>query len=354
MEILYAGLDIGGQSIKGIILDEAGNVRCEASRVTQASRGAKAVLEAIRSLVDELSVIGAVSAVGVGTPGGVDRDGVIVGMAANISGWYGTRLGDEISAMAFAPCSVRNDGDIAAYAEWAVRLGRSRGTLFIGLGTGIGGGYIEDGRIMGGCDDRAVEIGHIIIEPSGRRCACGIDGCSEAYASGPSIGRVATALGRGEDAGLGSLARAAYPNLDFADSPLAARALAGECFNAREVYEAYAAGDRLALAVDAITAEALARAVSIALAMLAPDTVVFGGGVIVGAPHLPARVAQLMPAHVYRDAWNHCGFETALLSHRAGLLGAAFYGASLVAGRSELFALAAGALKSNQAGVQAQ
>jgi len=359
MEKLYAGLDIGGQTIKGIVLDGAGKTRHEVSRTTPASRGtitsretaasggaivpggAAAVLDVIRGVMAELSAVGTIASVGVGTPGGVDRDGVIVGMSANISGWYGTKLREEISAMAAAPCAVRNDGNMAAYGEWAAREGSPKGMLFIGLGTGIGGGYVEDGRIFGGCDDRALEIGHCVIEPSGRRCACGIDGCAEAYASGPSIGKVAAALGRGEDAGLGSMARAAGPASSFKDSPLAARALAGECFNAREVYEAYAAGDRLALAADAVAAEALARAVSAALAMLAPDTVVFGGGVVAGAPHLPARIAELVREKVYRDAWKQCEFETALLSHRAGLLGAALYGASLVVNRSDLLRIRA-------------
>lgn len=341
MEKLFAGLDIGGQSVKGIVLDGAGRTRREVSRPTPAADGAEAVLAVIGKVVDELSEEGALSSVGVGTPGGVDPQGVIVGMAANISGWYGTKLGAEISAMAGAPCGVRNDGNIAAYAEWAARGGRSRGLLFIGLGTGIGGGYVQEGRIFGGCDDRALEIGHIIIEPGGRHCVCGIDGCAEAYASGPSIGRLAAELGRGQDAGLGSLASAAGLAPSYADSPLAASARAGAKLNAREVYEAYARGDALALAIDAIASEALSRAISAALALLAPDTVVLGGGVIAGARHLPERVAALVPGHVYRDAWKHCGFEMAALSHRAGLLGAAFYGASLVADKSEVLGLAA-------------
>ncbi|HWP67780.1 MAG TPA: ROK family protein, partial [Rectinemataceae bacterium] len=326
MKGLFAGLDIGGQSIKGIVLDEKGSVRREASRVTPSSSGAEAVLDAVHVVVNELLQAGALASVGVGTPGGVDREGVIVGMAANISGWYGTRLGDAVSSMAGAPCGVRNDGNIAAYAEWAARGGRAKALLFAGLGTGIGGGYVEDGRILGGCDDRALEIGHFVIEPEGRLCVCGVRGCSEAYASGLSIGKIAYALARGEDAGLGSLARAAgnepsspvVPGAlipSFPGSGLAARARSGELLNAKEVYDAYSLGDTLALAVDAIEAESLARTVATALALLAPDLVVLGGGVILGAPHLPGRVAEIVPRYVYSDAWKHCRFEAARLSH---------------------------------------
>jgi glucokinase len=356
MTELFAGLDIGGQSIKGIVVDADGAMVAEASRATPASSGAKAVLDAVACVVGELSRVGQLVSVGVGTPGGVDPQGVIVGMAANIEGWYGTELGAEISSMTQgAPCGVRNDGNIATYAEWAVRGGRTKNLLFLGLGTGIGGGYVEDGRILGGRDDRAPEVGHFIIEPRGRRCACGVDGCSEAYASGPSIGRIAAALARGEDAKLGSIGVAAAETLlgrraterDYASflagSALVAQAQAGQSINAREVYEAYASGDKLGVFADAIMIESLARTTATALALLAPDLVVFGGGVIKGAPHIPAGVASLVPKLVYRDAWKNCGFEGALLSHKAGLLGAAWYGAALTNGKDYALRLAAAA-----------
>jgi glucokinase len=344
METLFAGLDIGGQSIKGIVLDSAGRMVRKSSRPTPAREGAQAVLETIRQVIAELSETGKLVSVGVGTPGGVDREGTIVGMSANIDGWYGTRLGAAIGSMAKAPCGVRNDGNIAAYAEWAVRGGSSKALLFMGLGTGIGGGYIEEGKILGGCDDRALEIGHFIIEPSGRNCVCGISGCSEAYASGPSIGRIATALALGEDAFLGSLARDSMLESfgSFEDSALAARAREGLHINAREVYEAFTRGDSLARAVDSITAWALARTAATALALLAPDLVVLGGGVIQGAGHLPEAIAAKMSKLLYIDGWRHCRFEPARLSHRAGLLGAAFYAASLVGTSSDVFALSSG------------
>ena len=353
MNDLFAGLDIGGQSIKGIVLDAGGLAVSSASRVTPAGSGAKAVLDAVFEVVDELAGAGRLKSVGVGTPGGVDAQGVIVGMSANISGWYGTRLGDEISSMAGGvPCGVRNDGNIAAYAEWAVRGGRTRNLLFLGMGTGIGGGYVEDGRILGGRDDRALEVGHFVIEPRGRLCVCGTRGCSEAYASGPSIGRIAAALARGEDAELGSIGRAAAEAILGTKAPepegasfiegsaLAKRARNGEMVNAREVYEAFSRGDPLGLFADAVMVEALARTTATALALLAPDLVVFGGGVIQGAPHIPSRVAALVPAFTYRDAWRSCGFERAILSHKAGLLGAAWYGAAGVMGKDFALGLA--------------
>jgi glucokinase len=300
---------------------------------TPAASGAEAVLEVVASVLAELGEGGDVGAVGAGTPGGVDLEGRVVGEAANIAGWNGVDLRSAISRTIGRPAYVRNDGNLAAYAEWAVRGGggegsASRALLFVGLGTGIGGGYIEDGAILGGVDDKALEIGHVIVHPEGRACACGRSGCAEAYASGPSIGRIAVEMAAGFD------------------TPLARAALSGSRINAREVYEALAEGDELASVVHAIAAEALSRVIGQALAFLAPDTVVLGGGVMTGAKRLLADVAEAAPRYVYAAASAGVRFEDARLGREAGLLGAALYGASTLLDREELLGLAGRAAES--------
>lgn len=323
----YLGLDIGGQSVKGIRLESDGWVSQRVARPTPASSGAAAVLDVVGDVLADLAEGGTAAAVGVGTPGGVDPNGSVAGEAANIPGWPSVDLRSAIARATGAPAFVRNDGNMAAYAEWAARGGSSRGLLFVGLGTGIGGGYTEEGRIFGGADDRAMEIGHVIVYPGGRKCACGRSGCVEAYASGPSIGRIAV-----EMAG------------DF-DTPLARAirdAAGSDCttINAREVYAALAAGDELAKAVHAIAAEAISRVIGQALAFLAPDTVVLGGGVLAGATTLVMDVAALAPTFVYEAASAGVRFEAALLGSEAGLLGAALYGASALLGPEKLLELA--------------
>jgi glucokinase len=319
----FIGLDIGGQSIRGLRLERDGAISRRAVQATPASSGREAVLGVIRAVLADLLAPGKALAVGIGTPGGVDKSGRITGEAANIPGWPGTELGVEASKAANAPTYVRNDGNLAAYAEWAVRTGASRAFLFIGLGTGIGGGYVEDGELLSGVDDKALEIGHVIVYPEGRKCACGRSGCVEAYAAGPSIGRVAMELA------------------EKYESPLASAVRGGARLNAREVYEALARGDELAAAAHAVAAQALSRAIGIALAFLAPDTVVLGGGVLAGASTLVADVASMAPNFVYKAASEGVVFERALLGAEAGLLGAALYSASMSFSRKELFDLAA-------------
>jgi glucokinase len=324
----FLGLDIGGQSIKGFRLEADGSVSSRASRRTPSTEGAAAVLGAASEVVAELRAAGPVAAVGIGTPGAVDAEGRVAAEAVNIPGWRGTELGSAVATFAGAPAFVRNDGNLAAYAEWAARGGAARALLFVGLGTGIGGGYIEDGRILSGIDDRALEIGHLVVRPGGRPCACGRSGCVEAYAAGPSIGRIAAELAPGRD------------------TPLAAAILArGGQADARLVYEFFAAGDELAREVHGIAAEALAMAIAAALALLAPDRVVLGGGVMAGAGALVEDVAALVPKYVYDAAHRDVRFERALLGPEAGLLGAALYGAASKLERSALLSLAAGATR---------
>jgi len=324
----YIGLDIGGLSVKGIRLDPDGSVSGIVSRPTRGAEGADAVLGAVRSVLRELAGHGAVAAVGAGTPGAIDERGRIAGEAVNIPGWMGVDLRSAIETEIEAPVLIRNDGNMAAYGEWAARGGAARALLFVGLGTGIGGGFVENGRILGGIDDRAVEIGHVMIRPGGRLCTCGQHGCVEAYASGLSIGNMATELAREPDsAWAGSLLARELRN-------------SGRHADAHEVYKAFAQGDALAKEVHARAADALAHATAMALAFLASDCVVFGGGVMAGAGALVGDVASRVPQYVYPTAYRDCRFELTLLGPAAGLLGAALYGASGQLSRDELFYLA--------------
>lgn len=335
----YLGLDIGGTGIKGLRLDPDGRVGARASRPTPQGAGAQAVLDEVAAVLKELSGGSRIASVGAGTPGAVDTRGVVVAEAVNIPGWKGTDLRAACEAATGAPAVVRNDANLAAYAEWSVRqigvarqtgagssspsLPASRNLLFVGLGTGIGGGYVEDGHILGGTDDRAVELGHVVIRPKGRPCPCGRLGCVEAYAAGPAIASLARDLSPGYDSGLARL-------VSSGTAPI----------TAREVYEAFALGDSLALAVHAEVAETLAHAIGLALALLAPDTVVLGGGVLAGAGALVGDVARRVPEYVYGAAVRDCRFEAALLGPEAGLLGACLNGASLVLDRPGLLGLA--------------
>jgi glucokinase len=78
---------------------------------------------------------------------------------------------------------LENDASAAAYGEYALLDKMDADLIYIGLGTGVGGGLVLQGKLYGGMHGFAMEIGHMIVEPEGRLCGCGNRGCMEQYAS---------------------------------------------------------------------------------------------------------------------------------------------------------------------------
>ena len=128
-------------------------------------------------------------AIGVGMAGLVDvRSGVLLSTPNLV--WRNLPLAEALGATFGLPVTVDNDATAAAWAE--SRLGASRGyddSLFVGVGTGIGGGIVAGGRLLRGAHGLAGEIGHVIVEPDGPPCGCGNRGCWEQVASGLAIAR---------------------------------------------------------------------------------------------------------------------------------------------------------------------
>lgn len=109
----------------------------------------------------------------------------------NIPGWRDFPLRARLAAHTGLPTAVDNDAKALALGEgW---LGAARGAsdyLAMVVSTGVGGGIVLDGRLLEGSTGNAGHIGHMVVEPDGRRCSCGGRGCLEAEASGSAIAAV--------------------------------------------------------------------------------------------------------------------------------------------------------------------
>src|SRR5205823_13041631 len=109
--------------------------------------------------------------------------------------WRGEPLRTKLAGLVGLPVSVENDGNASAWAEF--RFGAARGhehVTFVSVGTGIGAGFILDGRLYRGRWGMAAEPGHVRVVPDGRLCGCGNRGCWEQYASGSALVTEARAL----------------------------------------------------------------------------------------------------------------------------------------------------------------
>ena len=109
----------------------------------------------------------------------------------NIPAWRGFPLRPRLEERLEMRCFLDNDAKALALGEGGVGAAQGVSTfLAMVVSTGIGGGVVVDGRILDGPEGNAGHIGHVIVEPGGRKCTCGSFGCLEAEASGASIARM--------------------------------------------------------------------------------------------------------------------------------------------------------------------
>lgn len=190
--VQYLAIDIGGTKLAAGVVDGAGVLRYARSVPTSTGTDAEQLLSLVVTLAGDVleAASGAGArpvAVGVGCGGPMRRGGETVS-PLNIPAWREFPLRERLAARLEMPTFIDNDAKALARAEgW---IGAAAGVdAFIGMvvSTGVGGGIVLDGRLLDGADGNAGHIGHVIVEPDGRPCACGGRGCLEAEASGPSI-----------------------------------------------------------------------------------------------------------------------------------------------------------------------
>ncbi len=139
-------------------------------------------------------------AVGVSFGGPVDYTSGVVRLSHHVPGWENTPLRDMLSEAYLAPVQVDNDANVAALGEWRFGAGRGVDSLFyVTVSTGVGGGWVLNGRSWRGHAGMAGEIGHTVVDPEGPVCLCGKRGCVERLASGPYMAQDFMALNPGQE-----------------------------------------------------------------------------------------------------------------------------------------------------------
>jgi glucokinase len=254
------GIDIGGTKTAALVVDGRDRPLARVEITTPRDGLGDAVLGTARAALRAVPAgSGTLVAVGVAAPGHVDPDGGHVRLAVNL-GVEELPVGRLLRDALAVPCFV--DHDARAAAAWLHASDAADGTdpvshlAYLTIGTGIAAGIVLDGVALRGADGLAGEVGHVVAEPSGPRCACGLSGCLEAVAAGPAIERrAAEAIALGEP------------------TSLAGRA------TAEDVYRAAAQGDRVACGIADEVGRYVARAVRALALSFGLQRVYIGGGV---------------------------------------------------------------------------
>ena len=308
---LAAGVDLGGTKIYTLVATADGEVLGEDRRPTQAQEGPDAVIgRVVDSVRRAMGQAGAgkddVVGVGLSTPGPCDPERGVVSEAPNLAGWRNIPLAQIAGEALEMPALIEHDAAAACYGEYRFGAGQGfRHIIYVTLGTGVGGGFIIDGRIYHGATGAAGEVGHLILDENGPACTCGNRGCVEAFAT-----RAANAPEATEAVHAGR-------------SPLLAELAGGDQMTAELVHQAAQQGDEAAREVIERAGHYLGLGLVGVLNSFNPQCLILGGGLLgLGDLYLePALRAVRQGA--FKQILTDVTITRAKLGNRAGSLGAA-------------------------------
>jgi len=304
------GIDIGGTKIAGALVDDAGNILNE-QKIPSPIDDSDQMIEAIGSIIAELSADQEVVGVGVAAAGFMSADREIMYHSPNIAAWRNEPLKKRIETQTKLPVMLENDANAASWAEFRFGAGvDSKSMVMLTIGTGVGGAIISDGVLLKGGFGIGAELGHAVLFPGGKECGCGQRGCVESYCSGTALLKAARELAASNEPKAKRLS----------ELMLESGELSGD-----QLYQAILENDEGANELIAQLGQNLGTAIaSIFVPVLDPELVVIGGGVsAVGEKLLsPTRSAfeKSVPAKGFRPELK---IAKAKFLNQAGLIGAA-------------------------------
>lgn len=265
---LAAAIDIGGTRTKiGIVGDNGQIVKQATISTGEGGKPAPLIDGIVSTLQPMLSAQRAagneVLGVGVSVAGFLDRDRTMMIENANLPALQGFGLRHALQERLGIECLLEVDSNAAVVAEYHYGAGRGSSRLLgVTVGTGLGGGVMIDGALLRYTGECAGDLGHIVLDPTGRRCTCGARGCLEALVS---------------------------------SSALAERA-GGR--RAREVVSAARQSEKWAVDAIAETGRWLGLGLASLSPLFAPDRIVVGGGIAAAADLLlePTRASYRVHA----------------------------------------------------------
>ncbi|MBC7928281.1 MAG: ROK family protein [Bryobacteraceae bacterium] len=178
-------IDIGGTKFSTAVFSEDAEMIARESRSTDREGGRAWLTEQLGSLIADWKQQLRWGRCGVGFGGPVNFAGQRVVHSTHVAGWSDFDLVAFLEAECGVPVVMDNDANAGGLGEAYFGAGKGYDPLFyMTLSTGIGGGIVQEGRVLRGADSYAGEIGHLTIRPGGPDCLCGSQGCFERMCCG--------------------------------------------------------------------------------------------------------------------------------------------------------------------------
>ncbi len=308
----YLGVDLGGTNIVVGLLDENYNIIDKKNTETKKERENSEILKDIAMLCIDVLKENNISEkdvkwIGIGSPGICDSKNGVVIYSCNLQ-FENTEVRTEIQKYIDLPVYLGNDANCAAYGEYVVGAGKgTKNASMITLGTGVGGGFIVDGKLLEGNHFAGAEIGHMVISVDGRQCGCGRKGCFEAYSSATAIINMANEV-ENKDCKL-------Y-ELNGNDKSKT---------TAKMVFDCYDLGDEYIKEVVEKYHTYLAEGIVNIINIFDPEVLILGGGISARGEKLVQALVQKVKERVYGSDLK-IEIKIATLGNDAGIIGAGLLG----------------------------
>ncbi len=307
------GVDLGGTNIAVGVINENYEIIGRGKLKTNAPRPAKEIMVDIVKAV-ELAVKDAkltladIESIGIGTPGNVNKETGCIEYANNLQ-FNQVPAVQMLGELIDTKIYLENDANCAALGEAIAGVGKGK-KLFIAitLGTGVGGGIINDGKIMAGCNEAGGELGHTVINMDGISCNCGRVGCWEAYASASAlVKQTRDAMKVHKNSKMWNIAGGSLDNV-----------------GGKTAFDAMRAGDEYGTEVVKKYIEYVGIGTVNIINIFQPEMICFGGGICNEGETLLAPLREYIESKRYS---RYCEKQTeicrAKLGNDAGIIGAA-------------------------------
>lgn len=314
----YLGVDLGGMSIKAGLVNEAYEIVATKTIPTKRERSSEEVLKDMAMLCkDVLTEAGLtetdIHSIGIGSPGIASPEDGIILSSSNLN-FNHVNVRAEIQKYLNCDVYVENDANCAALGEAIAGAAKGeKNVVVVTLGTGVGGGIINEGKIYRGAFCGAGEVGHQVIIRDGITCGCGRKGCWEQYASATALIRQAQEIAK---------EHINSKIVSFAGGKI-------ENITAKNVFDAAQAGDHIANEVLKKYFEYVAMGLTNLINILEPSMIVLGGGMSAQGDYLVKPIKEFVQAEMYGGLSLKTKIRAAELGNPAGIIGAALLGTTI-------------------------
>lgn len=309
---MYIGVDLGGTNLVTGLVNKEGQILDHVSVPTEVELGSEGIInrisESVKLLLSNNSLEkDSISSIGIGIPGIADSNGVVI-ECVNLK-WKNVDIKSELEALTGIKVFVGNDATVAGIAE--AYLGSLKGAntaALLTLGTGVGGGFIVDGKVYSGKRGIASEVGHMVVGENFYDCNCGRNGCLETFSSATAVVKYAKKLV--------SETELVTPFVEAYRNNL-------ESISCKAVFDYSKENDMVAFAVANRLAKYLAKGIVNLVVLLDVDMIAIGGGVAAAGNYLIELIEkEVEKERIFRDL-PAPKILLAKMGNDAGIIGAA-------------------------------